>query len=211
MQTFCLILLVACGQVNNPAPVPADWAKDTKAAIIAEMLLNPQTTPEKVEAVRKQLNQLTEDQLRAVVKAYEMRKVQQAQLGQQNQQALLQQAQLDNQEAQAFSRHLDREYQQRLLQGHMEQNLFTQNMLNNQRAMYGNWWGAGALHNPGFYNPNVYNTGVYNSPGGLWQNGWYQNGAYAPYNSGYYGYHQGTPPSYPSWTGNTGGYGYYGW
>lgn len=179
--------------VQAQAPIPHSEAfKKDKAWLLAQLMIELKFDPQKTQQLSEQLDTMTDEQLAILLQAYKDRvskrdafAKQQLEIANQN---ILNQAQLDKQEAESFRNHLQREYDQRILQGNMEQNLFRQNLVNQQNAQWGwNRYTGGGFG--GYYYPNT----SFHPPGyGLnfdpWGNYNGLSGA-AP------------PPSYPSWVG----------
>jgi hypothetical protein len=136
----------APGVVSPPSSV-AESAQDLKTWLLARLIIDLSFDTQKSADVERMLDRMNEQQLRALVAAYKERTSEQKQ--QQKMRTskgqpetandpALEQAKLDKQQAEAYRDHLKREYDRRVLQGHMTQNLVYQSIVNNQRMMYFN-------------------------------------------------------------------------
>jgi hypothetical protein len=147
-----LMGLALFGQVEigvPPAPaaelpvVPAsESAEEMRSWLLARLVLDQSFDERKSAEAKRLLSTMDERQLKALVAAYQERTTKPAATTKtpldSNQQQALDQAKLNLQQAEAYRDHLTREYDRRILQGQMTQNLVYQNILNNQMAMYRN-------------------------------------------------------------------------
>lgn len=141
--------------VTKPAPAAvqppagADSTEEMKSWLLARLIIDLSFDPQKSAEVERMLGRMNEQQLRALVAAYQERTAAgnagaspprpnpAGNLNPSDQQAL-EQAKLNKQQAEAYRDHLKREYDRRLLQGYMNQNLVRQTLINNQQLMYFN-------------------------------------------------------------------------
>jgi hypothetical protein len=156
-----LISLAMFGQADvvlppAPAPVPATaldakTGVETKAGsenveelrtwLLSRLIIDLSFDPQKSADVERMLNRMNEAQVRALVAAYKERSARpvalpKGQVISAPNDPGFEQAKLDLQQAQAYRDHLKREYDRRVLQGQMTQNMLYQSIVNNQRMMY---------------------------------------------------------------------------
>ena len=114
---------------------------------------------EKIKEVEVRLDKMSDRQVRMLIEIYKDRVAKRDAFAAQQQwymqQSVMNQAQLDLMRANGYKEYLQREHQQRILQGERETNLVRQNIMNNNRAMNGNGFGYGG----GYGGFNNYNFG----------------------------------------------------
>ena len=177
-----LISLAFFGQADIALPpVPAAESLPTnevqtveqmRAWLMAQLIIDMSFDVQKSAEVRQLLDGMNEEQMRILIGVYKERSAKRdlsakPELNTQQKQ-LLDQAKSDLQQAEALRDHLKQEYDRRILQGYMTQNLVYQNLVNNQRAMLP------------YNNPFAYGNGI--GPYG------YGGITYGPMNYGWYGY-----------------------
>jgi len=119
-------------------------AEEMRTWLLARLVIDSAFDEVKSNEARRLLATMNEQQLKALVAAYKERNVTKrtevttasASSLDPQQQAALDQAKLNLQKAEAYRDHLKREYDRRILQGQMTQNLVYQNIVNNQMLMY---------------------------------------------------------------------------
>jgi hypothetical protein len=135
-----------------PAPAPAvevssnprQTAEEMRTWLLARLVIDSAFDEKKSAEAQRLLSTMNEQQLTALVEAYKERAPRPAPAAKSaanstltaTQQQELDQARLNLQQAEAYRDHLKREYDRRLLQGQMTQNLVYQNIVNNQMLMY---------------------------------------------------------------------------
>ena len=133
--------------------------KELKTWLLTRLIVELSFNPTKIAEVEKILNTLNEQELRILIQVYKERVIKrdQAEAARQQymQQMVLNQATLDLMTAQGYRDHLQREYHVGLLQKQMETNLVRQNIMNQNRMMYGMYGGYGGFGNYGM-NGNMY-------------------------------------------------------
>ena len=119
---------------------------------MASLIIELSFDETKIAEVETRLNKCSDQQIRILVELYKDRlaKRDQAEAARQTymQQQVLNQAKLDLQSAEAYKGFLQREHKQTAIQREMETNLVRQNILNQNRFMYGGF-GYGGLYNYG--------------------------------------------------------------
>lgn len=148
-----LICLAFLGQSEvgvPPAPAAemvaspeAGSAEEMRTWLLARLVIDSSFDEAKSNEARRLLATMNDQQLKALVAAYKERTaakpaVTTASASSQDpqQQATLDEAKLNLQKAEAYRDYLKREYDRRILQGQMAQNLVYQNIVNNQMLMY---------------------------------------------------------------------------
>ena len=147
-----------------PAPAPevatgiaTESAEEMRVWLLARLVIDSSFDEKKSAEAQRLLASMNERQLNALVAAYKERTAtprlaSKPPVDSASSQAS-DQAKLNLQQAEAFRDHLKREYERRLLQGQMTQNLVQQNIVNNQMLMYRNngpfSYGAGFGYGPG--------------------------------------------------------------
>lgn len=166
---------------------PVETFEDLKTWLLTRLIVDLNFDAQKSAEVERLINTLSEQQLRVLIGVYKERTAQRDQASKSqreaNQQMTLDQARLNLQQAEAYRDHLKREYDYRILQGFMTQNLVYQNIVNNQRMMYLNGgpytygafgyspfgyggFGYGPIGYGGYgYGPASYGTYYYGGPG----------------------------------------------
>lgn len=150
---FALMICLSLFNQNEigvpPAPAAdfaaapaADNAEEMRSWLLARLVIDSSFDEKKSQEAQRLLAMMNTQQLNALVTAYKEKqaKVSSAPTAQTatdpQQRAAVDQAKLNLQQAEAYRDHLKREYDRRILQGHMTQNLVQQNILNNQMLMY---------------------------------------------------------------------------
>lgn len=154
---FVSLVLFGQNEIGVPPAPAADFsavtsgqsADEMRTWLLARLVIDSGFDEKKSAEAQRLLSTMNEQQLNALVAAYKERTARPATTstpapaatnstlttGQQQQ---LDQAKLNLQQAEAYRDHLKREYDRRLLQGQMEQNLVYQNIVNNQMLLYRN-------------------------------------------------------------------------
>lgn len=130
-------------------PATAGSPEEMRSWLLARLIIDLSFDPQKSADVERMLDRMNEQQLRALVGAYvermesdkgavrPPRPTATGSLSPSDQQAF-EQAKLNKQQAEAYRDYLKREYDRRVLQGYMNQNLVHQSIVNNQQMMYFN-------------------------------------------------------------------------
>ena len=127
--------------VANPA---ANSAEEMRVWLLARLVIDASFDEKKSAEAQRLLANMNEPQLIALVAAYKERaaaprpavKPLVGVAPSPGSDQATDQAKLNLQQLEAYRDHLKREYDRRILQGHMTQNLVAQNILNNQTMMY---------------------------------------------------------------------------
>ncbi|MBS0206538.1 MAG: hypothetical protein JSS49_26920 [Planctomycetes bacterium] len=132
-----------------PAAVATDSAESMRNWLLARLVIDSGFDEQKSSEARRLLDTMNTAQLTTLVTAYKERMAKPAPAAAPQlpvadksvstdpvQQQAMDQAKLNLQQAEAYRDYLKREYDRRILQGHMTQNLVYQNILNNQMMMY---------------------------------------------------------------------------
>ena len=125
-----------------------------KVWLLTQLIVELSFNEEKIKEVEVRLDKMNDRQVRMLIELYKERvaKRDQAEAARQwyMQQQVLNQAQLDLMRAQGYKEFLQREHQQRIVQGEMESNLVRQNIQNNNRMQNGSFGGFGQGWNNGW-------------------------------------------------------------
>ena len=144
---FSLVLLCQSEIGVPPAPAAEAVAQpvhqsvdEMRSWLLARLVIDSSFDEKKSAEARRLLDTMNEDQLKALVAAYQERTTRPTRTTTPTtaQQQELDQAKLQLQQAESYRDHLKREYDRRILQGQMTQNLIQQNILNNQMLLYRN-------------------------------------------------------------------------
>lgn len=129
LALFCFVALSQVDQIPPPSV-----SEQIKISLITKYMVDVNFDEKKIKEFEKRLDSMSERQLRVLAEYYneQLAKREQIQKAKINfyQQELLNQAILNKQQAEAYRDHLKREYDQKLLQGQMEQNLVRQHLMN---------------------------------------------------------------------------------
>ena len=154
---------------SPPPPLPASTlesspnssatTEDLKVWLLTRLIVEMSFNEEKIKEVEVRLDKMSDRQVRMLIEIYKDRVAKRDAFAAQQQwymqQSVMNQAQLDLMRANGYKEYLQREHQQRILQGERETNLVRQNIMNNNRAMNGNGFGYGG----GYGGFNNYNFG----------------------------------------------------
>lgn len=134
---------------NNLAPpavaAPRETVQDLKNWLLTRLSVDLSFDAQKAAEVGQLIDTMNDQQIRLLVDVYKERSAKRDQPAnaqpattqrEATEQQALEQAKLNLQQAEAYRDHLKREYDYRILQGYMTQNLVYQNLLNNQQIMY---------------------------------------------------------------------------
>ena len=135
----------------------AESAEEMRVWLLARLVIDSAFDEKKSAEAQRLLASMNERQLNALVAAYKERTATPRQASRPPVDSApsqaSDQAKLNLQQAEAFRDHLKREYDRRILQGQMTQNLVSQNIVNNQMMMYRSYgmygYGAGVGYGPG--------------------------------------------------------------
>jgi len=141
-MNIALFCLLALSQVSSePVITPPSPSEEMKVWLITKFMVDVNFNEEKIKDFEKRLDSMSERHLRVLVEYYKEQIAKREQLRQSqinfHQQELLNQVILNKQQSQAYRDHLKREYDQKILQGQMEQNLVRQHLMNLNRNYYG--------------------------------------------------------------------------
>ena len=194
---FILLTVIGQSEIGVPPAPAADTsaasatnsAEEMRTWLLARLVIDSAFDERKSAEAQRLLATMNTQQLSALVAAYQERTTKSVKPAvsttsptDPSQQAAVDQAKLNLQQAQAYRDHLKREYDRRLLQGQMTQNLVYQNILNNQMLMYRSYGpftsgafgagpfgagglGYGVLNYGGFgYGAPIYGGGFYGNP-----------------------------------------------
>lgn len=122
----------------------ASSAEEMRTWLLARLVIDSSFDEAKSAEAKRLLATMNEQQLKALVAAYKERTpakpaavtTASASSLDPQQRAALDEAKLNLSKAEAYRDHLKREYDRRILQGQMTQNLVYQNIVNNQMLMY---------------------------------------------------------------------------
>lgn len=139
------------------SPNPSSTTEDLKVWLLTQLIVELSFNEEKVKEVETRLDKMTDRQVRMLIEFYRDRvaKRDQAEAYRQwyMQQQVVNQAQLDLMRAEGYKEHLQREHQQRIIQGEKETNIMRQNIQNNNRMIYPYYGGFGGYGYGGYYRP----------------------------------------------------------
>jgi len=188
---FVCVALFGQGEVGVPpapaAELPASSAPDSlvemRTWLLTRLIVDMGFDVQKSAEVERMINTMNEPQMRSLIAAYKERTTKKdeatkAQLEVSQQQAL-DNAKLNLQQSEAYRDHLKREYDRRILQGYMTQNLVYQNILNNQALI--NRFNGGFGYPAFGYGSNLYGGYGYGGMG-------YGGLGYGAMNYGGFGY-----------------------
>jgi hypothetical protein len=164
--------------VDPSIPAATESVEELKAWLLSHLIVDMKFDAPKCAEIEKMIDRLTDRQVRVLVAVYKDRSSKRDQLSKAQQDAaeqqLLNQAKLDLQQSEAYRDHLKREYDRRILQGNMTQNLILQNIVNTQRMFYGPYGNFASapygVYSPlvyggiGYPPPNVAGPGLYGNP-----------------------------------------------
>ena len=149
---------------SPPPPLPASTlesspnssstTEDLKVWLLTRLMVELSFNEEKIKEVEVRLDKMSDRQVRMLIEVYKDRVAKRDQYAAYQQwymsQQVMNQAQLDLMRANGYKEHLQREHQQRILQGERETNLVRQNIMNNNRNGFGYGGGYGGFNNYNF-------------------------------------------------------------
>src|SRR5262249_32113186 len=146
-----------------------ETVEDLRTWLLTRLIVDMNFDAQKSTEVERMINNMNERQLRVLIGVYKERvaanKVQQ----ETSQQLAVEQGKLNLQKAESYRDYLKREYDRRLLNGYMTQNLYYRNMLYSQMFSYGGpgygmGYGYGLGYGYGYGMPGFGSATFYSSP-----------------------------------------------